>query len=99
VLANRSKRVSIGCHRLRANVACLVDWLRIAARCGWLSSTRSKTRHPGKRKFKWRSKQEAEKLRDERGFLGLTGGYGPAAIALGFKIGKPPSDLPPPILA
>ena len=39
VLANRSKRVSIGCHRLRANVACLVDWLRIAARCGWLGST------------------------------------------------------------
>jgi len=99
VLANRSKRVSIGCHRLRANVACLVDWLRIAARCGWLGSTRSKTRHPGKRKFQWHGKQKAEKLLDERGFLGLTGSYGPAAVALGFKIGKPPSDLSPPILA
>ncbi|HTW41067.1 MAG TPA: hypothetical protein VMD79_01985 [Solirubrobacteraceae bacterium] len=50
-------------------------------------------------RFQWHGKQKAEKLRDERGFLGLTGSYGPAAIALGFKIGKPPSDLPPPILA
>jgi hypothetical protein len=99
VLANRSKRVSIGCHRLRANVACLVDWLRIAYRCGWLGSTKSKTKHPGKRKFKQRGEQEAVKLADERGRLGLSGSYGPAAVALGFKIADPPSDLPPPIPA
>jgi len=98
-LANRSKRVSIGCHRLRANIACLVDWLRIAASCEWLGTTKSKTEHPAKRKFKRRGEEAVKKLLDERGFLGLNGSYGPAALALGFKIGKPPSDLPPPILA
>ena len=99
VLANRSKRVSIGCHRLRANVACLVDWLRIAARCGWLGSTRSKTRHPGQRRFKHVGEKLASKMADTRAFLGLSAAYGPAALRLGFKAGKPPSDLPPPILA
>lgn len=99
VLANRSKRVSIGCHRLRANVACLVDWLRIASRCGWLGSTRSKTRHPGQRRFKHIGEKLAWKMGDFRGLHGLTTCYGPAAVALGFKDGKPPSDLPPPIPA
>jgi hypothetical protein len=98
-LGNRSKRVSIGCHRLRANVACLVDWLRIAARCGWLGSTRNKTRHPGKRRFKSRAEKAVARLADSRAFLGLSAAYGPAAVRLGFKPGKPPSDLPPPILA
>lgn len=97
VLANRSKRVSIGCHRLRANVACLVDWLRIAARCGWLGST--KTEHTGKRKFRKRGERLAAKLADERAKAGLLAAYGPAAVRLGFKVGKPPSDLSPPILA
>lgn len=99
VLANRSKRVSIGCHRLRANVACLVDWLRIAARCGWLGSKPSKDKHDGERKFQQRGERLATKLADKRARLGLSGFYGPAALALGFKTGKPPSDLPPPVLA
>jgi hypothetical protein len=98
-LANRSKRVSIGCHRLRANVACLVDWLRISANCGWLGSTPSGIRHPGKRKFKARGERLAAKLTDTRTRLGLTAPYGPAARALGFKVWAPPSDLPPPISA
>jgi hypothetical protein len=96
VLANRSKRVGIGCHRLRANVACFVDWLKIAARCGWLGSTRNKTRHPGDREFQESAEETVKELLDERGFLGLSGSYGPAALRLGFKIGKPPSTLPPP---
>ncbi|HTZ87566.1 MAG TPA: hypothetical protein VMB05_12935 [Solirubrobacteraceae bacterium] len=96
VLANRSKRVGIGCHRLRANVACFVDWLKIAARCGWLGSTRNKTRHPGEREFQESAEEAVKDLLDERGFLGLSGSYGPAALRLGFKIGKPPSTLPPP---
>lgn len=39
-LANRPKVRSIRWHRLRANVACLIDWLRICAREGWLGSAR-----------------------------------------------------------
>lgn len=62
-LGNRSKRVSIGCHRLRANVACLVDWL---------GSTRSKTRHPGQRLFKHIGEKLAWKMGDFRGLHGLT---------------------------
>ena len=99
VLANRSKRVSIGCHKLRANVACLVDWLRIAARCGWLGSVKSKAKHAGQRAFKKRGEKLASKLADDRAFLGLSAVYGPAVVRLGFKVGKPPSDLPPPVLA
>ena len=39
-LANRPKIVSLNWHRLRANVACFIDWLRIAAKNGWLGSAR-----------------------------------------------------------
>lgn len=99
VLANRPKRVSIGWHRLRANVACLVDWLRIAARCGWLGAKPSKDRHLGTRRFKARAERLVKDLLDERAFLGLMAAYGPAAIKLGFLAAHPPSDRPPPQLA
>jgi hypothetical protein len=36
----RPKARGIGWHRLRANVACLIDWLRILIREGWLGSPR-----------------------------------------------------------
>jgi hypothetical protein len=50
-LAVRPKVVSRDWHRLRANVACLIDWLRIAAKNGWLGSART-ARKAGKRRFK-----------------------------------------------
>lgn len=43
-LAMRPKVVSLNWHRLRANVACLIDWMRIAAKAGWLGSARSAKR-------------------------------------------------------
>ena len=46
-LANRPKAIGLDWHRLRASVACFVDWLRIAAKVGWLGSTRSAQRHAG----------------------------------------------------
>ncbi len=98
-LSNRPKRVSIDWHRLRANVAALIDWLKIAARCGWLGSTRSKHRHQGERPFQGVAKGLIKRMADERAKLGLSGAYGPAATKLGFLAGQPPSDLSPPALA
>jgi hypothetical protein len=98
-VTNTPKRVSIKWHRLRANVACLIDWLKIAYRCGWLSSTLSKKRHEGTRRFKWQGEREVGRLADSRAYSGLAGAYGPAAIKLGFLEEKPPSDRPPPTLA
>jgi hypothetical protein len=98
-LTNTPKRVGIGWHQLRANVACLVDWLKIAARCGWLGSARSKERHQGTRVFKGLAKRDLARLEDGRAFLGLAAPYGPAAIKAGFLQEKPPSDRPPPVLA
>lgn len=49
-LGVRPKVVSIDWHRLRANVACLIDWLRIGAKQGWLGSARS-ARREGERRF------------------------------------------------
>ncbi len=43
-LGVRPKVVSLSWHRLRANVACLIDWLRIAAKNGWLGSARAARR-------------------------------------------------------
>jgi hypothetical protein len=98
-VTNTPKRVSIGWHRLRANVACLIDWLKIAYRCGWLGSAPSKKRHEGKRRFKWQGEREVARLADSRAYSGLSGAYGPAAVKLGFLQEKPPSDRPPPTLA
>jgi hypothetical protein len=43
-LGVRPKVVSLSWHRLRANVACLIDWLRIASKNGWLGSARAARR-------------------------------------------------------
>jgi hypothetical protein len=43
-LGIRPKARGIGWHRLRANVAALIEWLRIAHRQGWLGSARAKRR-------------------------------------------------------
>ncbi len=63
--------------RLRASVACLIDWLRIAAKAGWLGSTRDKLRHGGERAFKGRGRKAADDFARERAELGLYKPYGP----------------------
>jgi hypothetical protein len=95
-LANRPKAVGLDWHRLRANVACLIDWLRIASKNFWLGTTRAKTRHPGTRAFKRAGDEGAESLLSRRRRAGLTGAYGPQAKALGIGEAKPPSRRPPP---
>ena len=60
-LANRPKVRSIGWHRLRANVAALVDWLRICSRQGWLGSARRNHAEPT-RKFKLSGRRAAGQL-------------------------------------
>ena len=92
-LANRPKVVSLGWHRLRASVACLVDWLRIAAKAGWLGSTRVKLRHGGERAFKGRGRKAADNFARERAELGLYKPYGPQASKVGHKDATaPPSQ-------
>jgi hypothetical protein len=78
-LANRPKVVSLGWHRLRASVACLVDWLRIAAKAEWLGSTREKLRHGGTRAFKDHGHKAAADFAKERAELGLYTPYDPRA--------------------
>lgn len=62
-LANRPKAVGLDWHRLRANVACLIDWLRIAAKNSWLGSARSAVPAPRYPDERGRRPQG----RDERG--------------------------------
>ena len=90
-LANRPKGVGLGWHRLRANVACLVDWLRIAAVNGWLGSAR---RVAGKdvRPFRWSARDAARELADKRKKAGLGDPYGRQAKALGIGEESPPSE-------
>ncbi len=92
-LANRPKIVSLNWHRLRAHVACFIDWLRIAAKNGWLGSAR-----PAKRLRKGaRTKMDAgilaaKKLLDRRSENSLDLPYGPKAAALGLGKERPPSE-------
>jgi hypothetical protein len=90
-LGIRPKAVGLDWHRLRANVACLIDWLRIAAKNGWLSLKSSGNVLVGKRKFKSRGEKAAEELADERAELGLADPYGAAAVAIGMGPKEPPS--------
>jgi hypothetical protein len=94
-LANRPKVIGLAWHRLRANVACLMDWLLVAANCGWLGSKPSK-RLRGKRKFKSRGEHEAARLSDLRERWGLENPYGRIAKLLGLGDELPPSEKPPP---
>ncbi len=81
-------------HRLRANVACLVDWLRIAAKAGWLGSTRAAQRHPGKRNFKDRGHKASMSVAKTRARQGLYSPYGPGAKKSGRGEETPPSRRP-----
>jgi hypothetical protein len=79
----RPKVVSADWHRLRANVACLIDWLRIAAKNGWLGSTRAARKH-GERKFQETGQRIASRLAEMRVRMGLAQPYGPKAAELGL---------------
>ena len=92
-LANRPKVVSLDWHRLRANVACLVDWMRIAAKAGWLGSVRSARRHDGARGFKSAGRRAAKNLAKTRARQGLYSPYGPGAKKRGGDE-TPPSRRP-----
>jgi hypothetical protein len=99
-LANRPKVVSLDWHRLRANAACLIDWLRIASLNGWLGSKKKKIKPPRvERLFKKRGEEAAERLADLRTFLELGAPYGAAAELLGVGEATMPSERPPPKLA
>jgi hypothetical protein len=103
-LAIRPKVVSLDWHRLRAYTACLIDWLRIAAKAGWLGTKPSKDQKAGERAFKEAGERAAANLADTRVRLGLAGAYGAAAAALGLGDATPPSERrerwqPPPLPA
>jgi hypothetical protein len=93
-LANRPKAVGIGWHRLRANVACLADWLRIAAKANWLGSTRSAKRHKGVRRQKKAGHAASMSIAKTRARLGLYSPYGPGAKKTGRGEETPPSRRP-----
>jgi hypothetical protein len=82
-LGVRPKVVSAEWHRLRANVACLIDWLRIAAKNGWLGSARAE-RRAGERKFQARGQRIAARLAKMRVRMGLAQPYGVRAAQLGL---------------
>jgi hypothetical protein len=93
-LGVRPKVVSLDWHRLRANVACLIDWLRIASKNGWLSSVVAAVRHVGERKFKRAGRSAATSLVNMRTRMGLNIPYGAKAVLLGLGKALPPSRRP-----
>jgi hypothetical protein len=99
-LGVRPKVVSLNWHRLRAYTACLIDWLRIASKQGWLGSTRTARRH-GQRRFKEKGERISSRLAELRVKAGLAQPYGPKAAALGIGEKTPPSrrprGAPPPV--
>lgn len=88
-LGVRPKVVSRDWHSLRANLACLIDWLRIAAKNGWLGSART-ARKAGSRKFQERGQRAAAGLAEMRVRMGLAQPYGPKAAELGLGDAIPP---------
>jgi hypothetical protein len=93
-LANRPKGVGLDWHRLRANVACFVDWLRIAAKAGWFGSTRAARRHGGVRRMKKAGRHATLSIAKKRARLGLYTPYGPGAKKSGRGEETPPSRRP-----
>lgn len=90
-LANRPKAVGIGWHRLRALAACLVEWLRICHREGWLGSPRRNDRTPVRRGQLIGMHNARDLVRN-----GLMAAYGAKAAALGLGDPDPPSRHRPP---
>ena len=89
-LANRPKVRSIGWHRLRANAAALVDWLRICSREGWLGSARRNNGKPT-RSFEESGRKAARQLAGMRLRMGIGQPYGRKASRLGLGDESPPS--------
>ncbi len=81
---NRPKAIGIGWHRLRANVACCVDWLRIAAHNGWLGSTRAARRGECVRRCEQDGKNAVSRRKKFRATVGLMSRYGRQAKKLGL---------------
>ncbi len=92
--ANRPKAVGINWHRLRANVACFVDWLRIAKLNGWLDPAAPATRRGGVRRCKGDGERAALRIRKFRAVAGLMSRYGAQAKKLGLGEETPPSRRP-----
>jgi hypothetical protein len=89
----RPKICGLGFHRLRANAASFVEWLRICHREGWLGTPRRNTGAP-KRAFKATGENIAVRLANLRARVGLMGAYGDAAFKVGHGLRTPPSNQP-----
>ena len=90
----RPKVRDIAFHRLRANVACLIEWLRICVRQGWLGDA-PRNRRGTERKFKEKAERAAARFAEMRQRIGLLIPYGPKAVQLfpGTQV-TPPSRRP-----
>ncbi len=92
--------VSLDWHRLRANVACLIDWLRIAKKNDWLKPAcpeqgrKRGHKKTGERRFKKRGEDHAADLAKKRQRMGLAQPYGATAAKLGLGDATPPSRRP-----
>ena len=80
----RPKVRGIHWHRLRANVAGLVEWLRICLREGWLASAR-RNHGEAKRGFQERGELIAGKLANMRVRMGVARAYGQKALEPEFR--------------
>jgi hypothetical protein len=83
-------------HRLRASVACFIDWLRIAKKNGWLSAKVRQAKAKGVRSLPKTQRAPQRALRKRRTIAGLDMPYGQAAVRLGRGEETLPSDRPPP---
>lgn len=89
-LGVRSKIRDIAWHRLRANVAGLVAWLRICYREGWLGKPRRN--HLGtERKFRNCANAIANTLATMRLRMGIMGAYGEWPRNSGWASENPPT--------
>lgn len=90
----RPKVRDIGFHRLRANVACLIEWLRICIKHGWLGDAPSNLRET-KRGFQDRAERISSRLEKYRYRKGLMNPYGRRAERLyPGAMATPPSRRP-----
>jgi hypothetical protein len=92
-LGLRPKVRDIGFHRLRANVAAFVEWLRICYCQGWLGNP-ARNMRKAKRGFKDRAARAAARLAEMRVRMGVAAAYGAKAEQLDIGLRTPPSRRP-----
>jgi len=92
-LGLRPKVRDINFHRLRANAAALVEWLRICYRAGWLGNPARSERNTNRR-FQNRGQRISAKLANMRVRMGVMGAYGEKAERLQLGQRTPPSRRP-----